>query len=555
MHMRIFTPIVISAAILLCASPDIRAGQAPGAASQEATCSIKGRITIENEGAPGVVVTLQPASSSFPLPPPVARETTDKEGRFQMNNLPDGRYYLVPLAPAYFAPSEDRMIASGKPVTLMKGETLDGIELKLIPGGVITGRVTTAGGHPVVGQNIFIRATDPRAEQQLPSTTHSDQRFQTDDRGVYRIYGLPAGRLTVSVQSDTPGQAMWIFHPGVTEVSQAVPVDVVAGKVVENIDIKLAPLTRRYEASGRVIDESTGRPIPRIGMDWSAFEANSKSGISYRNILQVDEQGVFRLPNLAPGHYAIKVAISGGSEYYSDEVVFDVTDQDVTGLEIRARRAASLSGVVVIEGARDPYVLSEMSALRVLVNRTAGGMGISGAIGADGRFRITGLPPDKFRFNLSWRTQQRRFWLLGAERDGVRLPDWIEVAAGEQVTGLRLIVAFGAGVVRGQVQVVGGTLPEGARLSVSARRADLPDRPSSASSVTVDARGRFLIEGLTTGVHEISLMVFVPSQSGGRMLSPLRPPVRQTVSVTSGAESDVTITLDLNARGVKEEKR
>jgi hypothetical protein len=51
------------------------------------------------------------------------------------------------------------------------------------------------------------------------------------------------------------------------------------------------------------------------------------------------------------------VAIVAGSEYYSDEVVFDVTDQDVSGLEIRARRGASLSGVVVIEGARDPSVL------------------------------------------------------------------------------------------------------------------------------------------------------------------------------------------------------
>ncbi|MBO0727446.1 MAG: hypothetical protein J2P52_17740, partial [Blastocatellia bacterium] len=123
------------------------------------------------------------------------------------------------------------------------------------------------------------------------------------------------------------------------------------------------------------------------------------------------------------------------------------------------------------------------------------------------------------------------------------------------VTGLRIIAAYGAGVVRGQVQIVGGALPEGARMSASARRADLPDRPVSASAVTVDARGRFLIEGLTTGVHEISLVVFAPSQSGGRMLSPLRPPIRQTVSVTSGTESEVTLTVDLNSSGVKEEKR
>jgi hypothetical protein len=554
MHMRIFTPIAVSAAILLGAAPDIRAGQAPAAASPEAKCAITGRVTIENEGAPGIAVVLQPASSSPTLPPPVARATTDKEGRFQMNNLPDGRYYLVPLAPAYFAPSEDREVPSGKPVTLMKGENLEGVELKLVPGGVITGRVTTAGGQPVIGQSIYIRATDPRTLQQLPSMIINDSRFKTDDRGVYRIYGLPAGRFIVSVLSGKPG-AGWIFHPGVTEESRAGQIDVVAGQAVENIDIKLPPLTRVYEATGRVVDEATGQLIPRISVGRSVLEANSNKAVGMDGGQPVDEHGAFHYPNLAPGRYAVYVAIGGGSEYYSDEVIFEVTDHDVTGLEIRARHGASLSGMVVIEGARDSSVLSELPLLRVWVGRQAGGMGAGSAVGADGRFRIPGLPPDKFHFNLSSKTQQQRLSLLGVERDGVWLPYWIEVAAGEQVTGLRLIVAYGSGVVRGQVQILGGTLPEGARLSVSARRADLPGQPSSMSSASVDSRGRFLIEGLTTGVHEISLRVFVPSQSGGRMLSPLQSPVRQTVSVTSGTESEVTLTLDLNGSSMKGEKR
>ncbi|MBO0725651.1 MAG: hypothetical protein J2P52_08635, partial [Blastocatellia bacterium] len=422
--MRIFTPIAVSVAILLGATPGIRAGQAPAAASQEATCAITGRVAIENEGAPGVTVILQQATSSRPLPPPVARATTDKEGRFQMNNLPGGRYYLVPLALAYFAPSEDQMIASGKPVTLMKGETLEEIELKLIPGGVITGRVTTAGGQPMVGAALYTRAIDPRTQQRLPTVTYGESRFRTDDRGVYRIYGLPAGRYIVGVDNEGPRGSALILHPGVTEESQAAAVDVLAGKVVENVDIKLPPIARRYEASGRVIDESTGHPIPGISLDWSVLEANSRRGSS----LQVDERGVFHLPDLAPGHYVFSV--SNGGEYYSEEVAFDVTDQDITGLEIRARQGASLSGVVVVEGARDPSVLSELSDHRVFVNRMAGGSGASGAIGADGRFRITGLPPDKFRFNLSWSSLQRRLWLLGIERDGVRLPDLIEVASG-----------------------------------------------------------------------------------------------------------------------------
>jgi hypothetical protein len=554
MHMRIFTPIAISVAILLIATPDIRARRSP-ADSQEATCAITGRVTIENEAAPGVVVALQRATSSWPLPAPIARAIADKEGRFQMNNLPEGRYYLVPLAPAYFAPSEDRMLASGKPVTLAKGETLAGIELKLIPGGVITGRVTTSGGQPVIGSTIYTRVTDPLARLQGPSTTHSDSRFKTDDRGVYRIYGLPAGRYIVSAESGTPGQPGSVFHPGVTRESQAGQVDVVAGKVVENVDIKLPPIMRAYQATGRVIDEATGRPVPGISVGKNVLEANSNRVVVQIGGQPVDERGAFRLTDLAPGRYAVSVPINSGSEYYSDEVVFDVTDQDVTGLEIRARRAASLSGVIVIEGSRDPSVLTNLSHLYITVFRQAGGLGTGGNAGADGRFRISGLPSDKFRIHVSSKTQRQRFSLSGVERDGVRLPDLIEVADGEQITGLRLITAYGAGVMRGQIQIVGGTLPEGARLSVSARRADLPGKPSSAPVVSVDARGRFLIEGLATGVHEISLMVFVPSQSGGRMMEPLRPPVRQTVSVMSGTESEMTITLDLNAQKVKEEKR
>jgi len=550
--MRIFTSIAISVAVLLGAATEIWAGQT--SSPQEATCAITGRVTIDNQGAPGVAVALQQATSGGPSPPPVARATTDKEGAFKMTNLPAGRYYLVPLAPAYFAPSEDRMIASSKPVTLMKGESLEGIELKLIPGGVITGRVATAGGQPVIGREIDTRLTDLRVMQQLPVSI-AGGRFKTDDRGVYRIYGLPAGRYIVSVRSETPGQARWIFHPGVTEESQAAPIDVVAGKVVENVDIKLPPITRAYEASGRVVGEATGQPIPKIRVGWSALESSGKRAVGNTSGPMVDEQGAFRLTNLAPGRYAVSVPIDSGSEYYSDEVAFEVTDQDVSGLEIRARRAASLSGVVVIEGARDPSILADLSHLHIAVFRQAGGLGVGGNVGADGHFHIQGLPPDKFRLDLRSWTQQQRFWLLGAERDGVRLPDLIEVAAGEQVTGLRLVVAYGAGVVHGQVQVVGGTLPEGARLSVSARRADLPGRPSSASVVSVDARGRFLLEGLATGVHEISLMAFVLSSSGGTPLSPLGPPVRQTISVTSGAESQVTLVLDLNASNVKEEKR
>src|SRR5262245_59818613 len=295
--MRIFASIAISLAVLSGAS-NIQAGQAPAASSQDASCSITGRVTIENEAAPDIPVVLQPATGSWPLPPPVARATTDKEGNFKMTNVPAGRYYLVPLAAAYFAPSEDRLIASGKPVTLMKGESLDGIELALTPGGVITGRVTTAGGYPVIGQQIYTRLTDLRSQQQLPGSSDVDLRFKTDDRGVYRVYGLPAGRYIVSVENKGRGPSRYTFHPGVTEQSETKPLDVLAGNVVENVDIKLPPITRAlaFEVSWRVVDEATGQPITKISVTRSAMKIGSKS-IGYDGGgWPVDGRGEFHIP-------------------------------------------------------------------------------------------------------------------------------------------------------------------------------------------------------------------------------------------------------------------
>ncbi len=93
--MRIFASIAICLAALSGAN-DIRASQSSGASSQEASCSITGRVTIDNEAAPDVAVALRLAADRWPLPPAAARATTDKDGRFQMTNVAAGRYYLIP---------------------------------------------------------------------------------------------------------------------------------------------------------------------------------------------------------------------------------------------------------------------------------------------------------------------------------------------------------------------------------------------------------------------------------------------------------------------------
>jgi hypothetical protein len=426
--MRTLGLIAFCVTAILGTAANTRAQQSQASTSSEAGGTIAGRVTINNEGAPGIVIALRPAPEPLrlPLADPVAQVTTDKEGRFQLTNVAAGRYYLIPLTPDYIAPpSEDGMAPSGKTVILMKGEKIEGIELALKSGGVITGRVRTADDSPAAGRDIYIYLVDGRDQlRTLAINRGNSSQFKTDDRGIYRINNLPAGHYLISAMGDKgilPTE--WTFHPGVTERSQAKVIEIKEGQKAENIDIKLPPRPLVYEVSGRIMDEATGQPIPGIKMGWSTIEISGKRGGYSRGGLPVDDRGEFRLAGLLPGRYAAFVPIDSGSEYTSDQAVFEVGDQNVAGVEIRARRAASLSGVVVIEGTRDPALLTDLSHLHLAIFRLAGGLGTGVQVDADGQFRVPGLPPDKFQLQLRSRTEPQRFSLLGIERNGVRQPN------------------------------------------------------------------------------------------------------------------------------------
>ena len=61
-----------------------------------------------------------------------------------------------------------------------------------------------------------------------------------------------------------------------------------------------------------------------------------------------------------------------------------------------------------------------------------------------------------------------------------------------------------------------------------------------------DSRGRFATDGLLPGEYQLSLTLQVRPVSGSPQVSPKF--VKQTVRVTNGTETQVTMVVDLNEK-------
>jgi hypothetical protein len=374
----------------------------------------------------------------------------------------------------------------------------------------------------------------------------------TDDRGVYRILGVTPGKYKISVGQDGPrsfgrGSVLRTFYPDVTDGSKAPMVEVTEGSELTGIDITVQTMEpeKKYAASGRIVDGVTGQPVSSPAMTLEVASANMRlSGPGF----VANEKGQFRLENLSPGKYSLYVAPRPNTELRADPVTFEIVDGDIEGLLLKTYPGASVSGQIVFEGNTErstPPILRAL-VLHVHVNNesrmadTGGTASQSARIGEGFAFHVGGLASGTLNFFITSMGDgaPQVLSISRIERDGIVLPRGFEVKDGEQVTGLKLIVTSGSGIIRGIVKVENGDLPPGQISIWFTNPVKDPTSSVHMPSPQVDSRGHFVVEGLTAGTYEINASLFVPG-------SRVRPSGKQQVTVTDGAVTEVTITLDL----------
>lgn len=448
----------------------------PLEARQANTARIEGRVVTTGDMPQpirGAIVTLTGSG----LPGGRTR-ITDAEGQFVFAGLPPGRFALSGQKPA-FLPGEygaTRPGGQGIPLQVTDGEPLTDVTLYLSRGAVITGAVRDPAGEPMPEMTVGAFALPaPDEPQWLKLVQHTS----TDDRGVYRLFGLHPGRYVVASLERTgrtrdvasfPSSAIDemlrelatgrrtfstagepaapesthtyapVFYPGTASPDAATILSLEAGAERTDADF-VVTLTRTATIEGTLIDNGIRAKPLIINMAGHALEPTTGNAPTYSQE-QTGTGLTFRYTGIVPGRYIITAESSEvGAAYARTEVT--VTGDDVTGVTMVMQPTLTLRGRVVFDGQALPPPESPASVRLVAeVTRGAGAGAVSstrignvrippGRINPDWTFEIGGLLPDDYRL-LASAGRQSGWWPRSAIVNGVDVLDRpLHVAEGD----------------------------------------------------------------------------------------------------------------------------
>jgi len=364
----------------------------------------------------------------------------------------------------------------------------DSVNLDMIRGGVITGTVTDSAGEPVVA--IRVRALMVRGSDGKPVTDvlSSIGEQSTDDRGIYRIYGLVPG--TYVVLAGTTNRNIYDVSPYDNNVPTYAPAstrDNAAEITVHSGEEMTADIRYRGEpghtVSGKVIPTGGGQPATVY------LSSRGKGPANVMMHFQGSENFGFAVTGVPDGDYNItaQMAFGDGSGTFksalSAPVRVSVKGADVTGLELIPKPLGSIAGRISLvastlpecEGKRKPplneiVVDAKRDTAKDEINDMPLMLFFSGAASPnnEGNFELQYLRGgqhvlDPRFFARYWYLQSLMVPQANAPRSvAVKTKSevsrsWISLKDGEQLSGVTVILAEGAASIRGKLNLREGT--------------------------------------------------------------------------------------------------
>jgi len=337
---------------------------------------------------------------SSPALPEARVVITGPDGRYEFGNLPAGPY-SVTVRRTGFASQRfgDRRSAGSATVPVADGQRVTGIDIALLPAGVIAGQILDEDNQPFAGARVGALASRREDDQ---TTLVSISTAESDDRGHFRLTGLPAGEYYVSAfdpafanVGDETGTLTYTatYYPGTPYTEQATRVLVVPGveptaKIVFSLRI-----VRPARVSG-LISTLDKRLLTSGAVIMSPLHGHELRSAPARDIVILPD-GTFAFRDVPPGRYLIRAhgEIEPGGTALFATFTIAVEGRHVDGLNLTLSPGASVAGSLAVEAVASPRPVS-YAGIRVRAPFADGrrfGDTMTDGVGPDGTYRIRGL--------------------------------------------------------------------------------------------------------------------------------------------------------------------
>ena len=392
--------------------------------------------------------------------------TTDAQGRFEIRELPAGRYTMTASKGGFVSLQfgQRRPSESGTPIELGDGQTLDKITIALPRGSVLGGRITDEFGEPVANAIVtaFRYAYAGGARRMVPAQG-ANGRDTTDDQGQFRLFGLPPGEYFISAMlrgggpevtdpmGDPSGYAA-TYYPGTTNIAEAQRVTLAVSQEQTGVHFGLIA-TRLVRVAGQVIMSNGAAATNGMVMLAPTSSAGGRAMIMQQGGAgnRIDANGTFRVSNVAPGRYQVQ-ARAGGREGELARMDLVVGTEDVEGLTLVTAAGTVINGTVVSDTGEAfdfrPQQL-QVAARAAAPDTQALGVGPGNSrIGDDWSFTLRNIVDP-----IMIRPSAPQGWMLKAVfLNGDEITDTaMEFAPGQAVSGVQIVMTKKIATVSGAV--------------------------------------------------------------------------------------------------------
>lgn len=464
---------------------------------------------------------------------------TDNNGNFEIKNLPAGTYIIAVTSPGLMNPfSFMENIESQNDLKMdvikefFQEVTVDGkadtkIEVRGKRGGAINGRVTYSDGDPAVNISVSILRKKAGKFDRVVTSLNMFNFFgtRTDDRGIYRVAGLPPGDYYVMASEaaahddssrnsgmDAAFEAMFgnissmlnTYYPNETSLQNATVLSINAGQEQSDVDISLAERAL-YKIAGTVVARKDKHPLKGTQVTMSRKDEKIGSSINMErdlNRVSTDEQGNWSFKELPEGTYTIRVtpateyeeqpekaqSIEAGTykepkpkpRMAAKQQEIKLSGGDVENLTIEISEGSIISGKVTVVGNKPLKTSVTVTAQKVMPESSANDEtdDSSDKTGSsyiypegNNEFKIEGLSAGPVYVDASVDNNMRygggqannKYYIKSIRAGGLDLLNSaLNITEGAEVKNIQVVLGDDAATLKGRVQQAGNVPASGA---------------------------------------------------------------------------------------------